>query len=228
MSAFGLIGLFLYGVVRVGRNLGLGLILGISGLASVTHAETVTIAALGNYLTQGYGLPIDDGFVPQLEAWLQAHGVDVVMINAGVSGDTTAGGLSRVEWTLTPNVDAMIVNLGGNDLLRGLDPSMSRANLDGILRTAHEAGVDLLLVGLDAPNNFGPEYKAAFDAMYPELAQKYGLELYENFFAPLEDSTDLAAARALYMQQDGIHPNAVGVRKIVNGIGPAVLGLIAQ
>ena len=215
-------------MVRAGRNLGLGLILGISGLAGLAHAEKVTIAALGDSLTHGYGLPMDDGFVPQLEAWLRAHGVEVVVINAGVSGDTTAGGLSRVGWTLTPDVDAMIVNLGGNDLLRALDPSLSRANLDGILRIAHDAGVDLLLVGLDAPSNFGPAYKAAFDAMYPELAQKYGVKLYENFFAPLEDGTDLVTARTLYMQQDGIHPNAVGVGKIVNGIGPAVLDLIAQ
>lgn len=228
MSAFGLVETFLYKMIRAGRNLRLSLIIGISGLSGIAYGETVTIVALGDSLTQGYGLPMGDGFVPQLEVWLRAQGLDVVVINAGVSGDTTAGGLSRVVWTLTPDVDAMIVNLGGNDLLRGLDPSMSRTNLDGILRTALDVGVDLLLVGLDAPSNFGPAYKAAFDAMYPELAQTYGLKLYANFFAPLEVGTDFLAARALYMQQDGIHPNAVGVGKIVSGIGPAVLDLIAQ
>jgi acyl-CoA thioesterase-1 len=159
---------------------------------------------------------------------LRTNGADVEVINAGVSGDTTAGGLSRVAWTLTPNVDAMIVNLGGNDLLRGIDPAVSHANLDGILRAAQDVGVDVLLVGLDAPSNYGPAYEIAFDAMYAELAQTYGLDLYANFFAPLKDDIDLMSARALYMQSDGIHPSAVGVEKIVDGIGPAVLGLIAR
>jgi acyl-CoA thioesterase-1 len=192
------------------------------------QAETVTIAALGDSLTQGYGLPIEDGFVPQLEAWVRAQGADIEVINAGVSGDTTAGGLSRVAWTLTPDVDAMIVNLGGNDLLRGLDPEVSRANLDAILQAAADAGVDVLLVGLDAPSNYGPAYETAFEGMYPDLAQAYGTDLYENYFAPLHDGSDVAAARALYMQADGIHPNADGVEKIVEGIGPAVLDLISE
>lgn len=226
--AFGLFGSVSYGVLRAGRNLGLGLILSTGALAGAAQAETVTIAALGDSLTQGYGLPMEEGFVPQLEAWLRARGADVKVINAGVSGDTTAGGLSRAAWTLTPNVDAMIVNLGGNDLLRGINPDVSRANLDAILRAAVDAGVEVLLVGLDAPSNYGPAYEAAFDAMYPELAQIYGLDLYANFFAPLEDGTDLAAVRLLYMQSDGIHPSALGVEKIVNGIGPSVLSLIAR
>ncbi|SMX45483.1 Arylesterase precursor [Octadecabacter ascidiaceicola] len=192
------------------------------------QAETVTIAALGDSLTQGYGLPIEDGFVPQLEVWLQGQGADVEVINAGVSGDTTSGGLSRVAWTLTPDVDAMIVNLGGNDLLRGIDPAVSRANLDGILSAASEAGVEVLLVGLDAPSNYGPAYEVAFEGMYPELAEAHGAELYENFFAPLNAGDDINAARAQYMQADGIHPNADGVDQIVQGIGPAVLGLISE
>ncbi|AKS47111.1 acyl-CoA thioesterase-1 [Octadecabacter temperatus] len=192
------------------------------------QAETVTIAALGDSLTQGYGLPIEDGFVPQLEGWLREQGADVEVINAGVSGDTTAGGLSRVAWTLTPDVDAMIVNLGGNDLLRGLDPALSRANLDGILSAAADAGVEVLLVGLDAPSNYGPEYEAAFEGIYPDLAQEYEAALYENFFEPLNAGADLDAARARYMQADGIHPNADGVDKIVEGIGPAVLELISE
>jgi len=195
---------------------------------SAVQAETVTIAALGDSLTQGYGLPEEDGFVPQLEGWLQAQGADVEVINAGVSGDTTAGGLSRVAWTLTPDVDAMIVNLGGNDLLRGIDPAVSRANLDAILGAATGAGVEVLLVGLDAPSNYGQAYETAFEDMYPALAQAYEVDLYENFFAPLNAGSDLDAARALYMQADGIHPNAVGVKEIVEGIGPAVLSLISE
>lgn len=194
--------------------------------ATPAAAETVTIAALGDSLTQGYGLPEADGLVPQLQAWLRDQGADAVVINAGVSGDTTAGGLARVGWTLTPEVDAMIVALGGNDVLRGIDPGASRANLDGILTAADAAGVRVLLVGLTAPGNYGPDYKAAFDAMYPDLAAEHGAALYPNFFAGLMGE-DVAAARASFMQADGIHPNAQGVARIVAALGPAVLDLIA-
>ena len=121
---------------------------------TMAAAEPVTIAALGDSLTQGFGLVPEAGFVPQLEAWLKDAGADVALINAGVSGDTTAGGLSRVGWTLTPEVDAMIVALGGNDLLRGIDPAASRANLDGILAAAAEADVPVLLVGIESPQRF--------------------------------------------------------------------------
>ena len=200
-----------------------GILLTVPGLS---WAEPVTIAAMGDSLTQGFGLPIEQGFVPQLEAWLQAQGADVRLINAGVSGDTTAGGLARVDWTLTPDVDAMIVALGGNDLLRGIDPGLSRSNLEGILKAADAANVDVLLVGMTAPGNYGPDYKQAFDAMYPELAAAYGALHLESFFAGL-GITDPAESLA-YMQGDGIHPNAEGVRRIVAGFGPHVLDLIAQ
>lgn len=194
-----------------------------AGLAS---AETVTIAALGDSLTQGYGLPIEQGFVPQLEAWLEGKGHDVDLINAGVSGDTTQGGLSRVAWTLTPEVDALIVTLGGNDLLRGIGPEVSRTNLEGIVRAATDAGVEVLVVGMQAPGNYGPAYKATFDAMYPEIAEAFGTLYLDSFFAGLgEAGTDLAEVRA-FMQADGIHPNAEGVTKIVEGIGPSVQALI--
>jgi len=188
----------------------------------------VTIAALGDSLTQGYGLMQDDGFVPQLEAWLRAQGADVTVINAGVSGDTTAGGLSRVAWTLTPDVDAMIVALGGNDLLRGIDPDVSRANLEGIVQAGIAADVDMLLVGMEAPLNYGADFKSSFDAMYPDLAAQYDTSLYPAFFAGLTDGTDINAARAAFMQADGIHPNRNGVTKIVEAMGPAVLDLIGQ
>ena len=190
-------------------------------------AEQVTLAALGDSLTQGYGLPQEQGFVPQLEAWLLARGHDVAIINAGVSGDTTAGGLARVGWTLTPEVQGMIVALGGNDLLRGLDPAMSRANLAGILQAAEAAGVEVLLVGMRAPGNYGPEYKAAFDSMYPALAEEYGALLATDFFAGLAAEGDPAAAAKL-MQGDGLHPNAEGVERIVEALGPDVETLLAQ
>ena len=186
----------------------------------------MTLAALGDSLTQGFGLPADQGFVPQLEAWLRANGAEVTVINAGVSGDTTAGGLSRVAWTLTPEVDAMIVALGGNDFLRGVAPEVSRANLDGILSEAQSAGVGVLLVGMEATNNYGPEYKRDFDGMYPDLAAIYGVPLFPTFFDGLRVAGDTAGAVAEYMQADGIHPNADGVALIVEAMGPVVLDLI--
>ncbi|WP_299649693.1 arylesterase [uncultured Tateyamaria sp.] len=196
--------------------------------AGLVSAETVTIAALGDSLTQGYGLPVEQGFVPQLEAWLEAEGHDVDLINAGVSGDTTQGGLSRVAWTLTPDVDAMIVTLGGNDLLRGIGPEVSRANLEGIVQAANAAGVEVLVVGMQAPGNYGPEYKQAFDAMYPEISAQFGTLYLESFFAGLGGpDTDPAAVRS-FMQPDGIHPNADGVARIVEGVGPSVQDLIAR
>lgn len=196
--------------------------------ASVAQADEVVIAALGDSLTQGYGLPQEDGFVSQLQGWLEAQGADVRLINAGVSGDTTAGGLSRVGWTLEPEVDAMIVALGGNDLLRGLDPAQARSNIDGILQAAEAADVEVLLIGMQAPGNFGAEYKAQFDAIYPDLAEAYGTIYLESFFAGLVDEgmpTDPVALRE-WFQADGIHPNAAGVARIVEAVGPQVLTLI--
>ena len=209
-------------MIRTIRNAGLILFLG----AGAAMAEPITIAALGDSLTQGFGLPPQDGFVPQLQAWLDANGAEVTLINAGVSGDTTAGGLARVDWTLTPEVDAMIVALGGNDLLRGIDPASSRANLDGILAAAAEENVEVLLVGLEAPSNYGADFKTAFDDMFPELATAYDTRLYPSFLAPLTAERDLATALRDVMQPDGIHPNAAGVKEMVEGIGPSVLDLI--
>lgn len=204
------------------RNLCIVLILG----AGSADAETVTIAALGDSLTQGYGLPVADGFVPQLQGWLQAQGADVTVINAGVSGDTTAGGLSRVAWTLTPDVDALIVALGGNDFLRGIDPASSRANLRGILEAAQAQGVPVLLIGLQATGNYGTDFKAAFDGMYPDLATEFGAALFPSFFQGIIEAGE--DARGMYFQDDGIHPNAEGVKLEVAAMGPAVLELIEK
>jgi len=212
------------------RTKGLNLLsAGIAAIAlgAPVQAETV-IAALGDSLTQGYGLVPEQGFVPQLEAWLIAEGEDVRLINAGVSGDTTAGGLARVDWTLTDDVDAMIVALGGNDLLRAIPPEASRANLDGILKAASTRNIPVLLIGLSAPGNYGPDYKTAFDANYPELAEEYGALYVESFLGALQAEADQGAALRQFMQSDGIHPNADGVEKIVAALGPQVRALIAQ
>lgn len=190
------------------------------------------MVALGDSLTAGYGLADQaDGLVPQLEGWLRARGADVVVQNAGVSGDTTAGGLSRVAWALGPDADALIVTLGGNDMLRGVDPAASKASLDGILKEAQARGLPVLLVGMKAGANYGPDYKTAFDGMYGELAATYGTLLAEDFFAGLmaagADPSD-PASLAAFMQADGIHPNPEGVRLIVEGLGPKVEELLAQ
>ncbi len=193
--------------------------------APVFADEPVTIAALGDSLTQGYGLAPEQGFVPQLQTWLDAAGAEVRLINAGVSGDTTAGGAARVGWTLTPEVDAMIVALGANDVLRGIDPVSARANLVAILDAAQSAKIDVLLIGLRSPNNFGPDYKASFDAIYPELAQEYDTLYLDHFFVGItQDPSDLSAMQP-YLQPDGLHPTPEGVSKIVAGIGPSVLDL---
>lgn len=197
-------------------------------LVSVATAQPVVVAALGDSLTAGYGLPQEEGFVPVLEDWLEGQGAEVELRNAGVSGDTTAGGLSRIDWTLTDDVDALIVGLGGNDMLRGVDPATSRENLDGILAAAQQRGLPVLLMGLTGSGNFGPEYKAAFDAMYPELAAQYNAVLYPDFFAALTTLEDQAAARRDHMQGDGIHPSASGVQLIVEDIGPSVLELLER
>jgi len=195
-------------------------------MATAAQAQTVTIAALGDSLTAGYGLAQDEGFVPQLEAWLQSQGADVQVMNAGVSGDTTAGGLSRVDWTLTPEVDAIIVTLGGNDYLRGLDPAVSRANLDGILSAGQEAGVQMLLVGLSVGANYGLDYKQEFEGMYADLAAKYDIPLYPDFAAGLRAAAGMQEGMSEFLQADGLHPNAEGVSLIVAAIGPRVLDLI--
>lgn len=186
-------------------------------------ADALRIAALGDSLTQGYGLPEPEGFVPQLQAWLRAEGIEATVVNAGVSGDTTAGGRSRLDWTLEGGaIDAMIVTLGGNDILRGIDPAVSRDNLEAIVQGAQEAGVPVFLVGMRAAANYGPDYKAAFDAIYPELSQQYGTGYYPSFFAGLTEDENALAAYRKYMQPDGIHPSAEGVARIVGRMGPAL------
>ena len=196
--------------------------------STALHAEEITIAALGDSLTAGYGLPQAEGFVPQLQAWLDGAGIDATVINAGVSGDTTAGGLSRVGWTLAPEVDAMIITLGGNDYLRGIDPAVSKANLDGILAQGQAAGVEMLLVGLSVGANYGLDYKEAFEGMYAELAEKYDVPLYDDFAAGLRAAASMGEGMSEFLQADGIHPNAEDVTLIVAAMGPSVAELVAQ
>lgn len=198
--------------------------------AAVAQAEQVVIAAFGDSLTQGFGLPVDDGFVPQMQRWLEGQGADVRLINAGVSGDTTAGGLARVGWTLSDEVDGMILALGANDILRGLDPAQAKINLDGIIQAAQGAEVDVLLVGMQAGANYGADYKAQFDAIYPDLAVRYSVSYAQSFFVGLMEDGALPPLAELLplLQSDGLHPNAQGVAKIVEGLGPQVLQLVQR
>lgn len=214
-----------YGVGRWLRNAAPCLAL----LPAAAAAEPVTVAALGDSLTAGYGLAPAEGFVPRLQAWLDERGADAVVVNAGVSGDTTAGGLSRVDWALADEVDAMIVALGGNDFLRGIDPGVSRANLDGILDAADAAHVEVLLVGINVGPDYGPAYEAAFDGMYRDLAAEHDALLVPDWFGALrKDGWPLSTALGDTMQGDGIHPSAWGVDLIVEELGPRVLELVER
>lgn len=206
--------------------LALGLM--VSVMAGAARAQEVRLLAFGDSLTAGYGLAQDEGFVPQLEAWLRAHGAQVRVINAGLSGDTTAGGRARLAWSLDGEVDAVLLALGGNDLLRGVAPEETRANLAAMIDEITARGLPVLLVGQRATGNFGADYKARFDAIYPELAQEKGMALYPWFLAALAKEGGWQQALRKYMQPDGLHPNARGVRLIVEDMGPWVLALLEQ
>lgn len=210
--------LFEYGVFRPLSKALIGVFL----LVGAANAETVKIAALGDSLTAGYGLATDEGFVPTLQNWLIAQGAEIEIVNAGVSGDTTSGGLERVNWILQGGADGLIVALGGNDMLRGFPPELSKSNLSGIIEAAGAKNIPVLLIGMKASNNFGPSYKAQFDEIYNELSETYGVPLYDSFMRAIAEGRTLEDMRDL-MQADGLHPNAEGIDLIVEAIGPEVL-----
>lgn len=218
-----------YGPIRRSRK---ALAAGIFALALATgpgaRAEPVELVALGDSLTQGYGLMPGEGLVPQLQAWLAAQGAEVSILNAGVSGDTTSGGRARLDWSLTEGTDAVMIELGGNDMLRGLPPEQARANIEAMLAEVTAKGLPVLLVGLKAPGNYGPDYQAKFDAIWPELGAKYHALVLRDLLAPIASlPPEERAARGL-MQGDGIHPSAAGVPLVVAALGPKVLELLAQ
>jgi acyl-CoA thioesterase I len=183
------------------------------------RAETQTILALGDSLTAGLGLDPTQAFPAKLEAALKAKGHDVVVMNAGVSGDTAAQGAARLDWALTDDVDAVLVELGANDALRGLPPEQAKQALDGLLAALQKRKLPVLLLGMKAPPNLGPDYVSAFDAMFPELAKQYGVALYPFFL-------DGVAADATLNQSDGMHPNSLGVDEIVRRVLPSVEALL--
>ncbi|MCY4405273.1 MAG: arylesterase [Rhodospirillaceae bacterium] len=183
-------------------------------------AEEPRIAVLGDSLTAGFGLPREDAFPARLEAALRAEGHAWKVIDAGVSGDTSAGGLARLDWVLADEPEIVIVELGANDGLRGLPTDRMEANLDGILARILKSGSTVLLAGMRAPANFGPDYEAAFRAVYERLAARHGVAFYPFFLEGVAMEHDLN-------QSDGIHPNADGVAEIVRRIVPHVVAVIA-
>lgn len=190
-------------------------------VAAARAAENPVIVVLGDSLTAGWGLPAGDGFTARLAAALAASGVPATVVNAGVSGDTTAGGRARLEWALADTPDLVIVELGGNDGLRGLDPLVLYDNLDAILTRLTQAGTQTLLTGMRAPPNLGRDYADAFYAVFPALADKHDVAFYPFFL------DGVAADRSLN-QNDGIHPNAAGVQIIVDRITPFVLDALGR
>jgi acyl-CoA thioesterase I len=188
-----------------------------SAPAQSTPAQSarVKLAILGDSLAAGYGVKPEQSIPARLEAALKAQGRTVTVINHGVSGDTTAGGLDRVDWMLADKPDIVMVELGANDALRGLDPAAAERNLDAIIAKLKAAGVTVWLAGMLAPRNFGPEYDQLFDGLYKRLAAKYNVPLYPFFL-------DGVAQDAALNQADGLHPNPKGVDVIVGRLLPFV------
>ena len=181
----------------------------------------ITLVAFGDSLTAGYGLKADESFPSQLQMALRARGHKVDVVNAGVSGDTTADGLARIDWTLSSPADGIILELGANDALRGIDPKETRANLDKMLQKVKAKALPTLLAGMKAPGNWGEDYQKRFDAIFPELATQYDAQLYPFFL-------DGVALDPKLVLSDGLHPSAAGVATIVKRILPDVEKLIER
>jgi acyl-CoA thioesterase-1 len=197
-------------------------------LALLAHGPTaaagdrsVRIVVLGDSLTAGLGLPADEAFPAKLERALKAKGLAIEVINAGVSGDTASGGLARLDWSVPEGTDAVILELGANDMLRGIDPKLTRQALEEIVRRLSARGVPVLLAGMRAAANLGNDYRRAFEALYSDLASRYDLLLYPFFL-------DGVAGEAGLNQSDGLHPTAAGVDAIVARILPKVEELVRR
>lgn len=205
---------------RASLSLAFALLLAAVGTRAA-DARPLRVVAFGDSLTAGYGLPPGQGFVPRLEDALRRQGHDVTVVDGGVSGDTTTGGLARLDWTLGDGADAVIVELGANDMLRGLDPDVPAGNLDKMLGALKAKHLPVLLAGMRATPSLGRDYAAKFDAIYPTLARRYDTLLYPFFL------DGVVGVEALHLP-DGLHPNAAGVDVIVSRILPSVDDLLAR
>ena len=189
--------------------------------ATPAAAHVPVILDFGDSLTAGYGLAPDQAFPARLEASLHRQGIEARVVNGGVSGDTTAGGLARLDWALADNPDLVILALGANDALRGIDPATVRVNLDKMIQKIEASGAKVLLLCMLAPPNWGEEYERAFDRIFPELAGAHNVPLYSFFLEGVAMKPELN-------QPDGIHPNERGVAVLVDRIAPVVARLMAS
>ena len=193
--------------------------LALAAMVSAASAEPYRIVGFGDSLMAGYGLAPGEGFPEKLEAALRKKGHDVVIANAGVSGDTTSGGLSRLEWSVSDGTQLVILELGANDMLRGVAPAVTERNLDTMLLRLKERRIAVLLVGMRSAPNLGADYASAFNGVYPRLARKYGVPLYPFFLE------GVAADRG-FLLEDGMHPNAAGIDRMVQRMLPEIERLI--
>jgi acyl-CoA thioesterase I len=190
-------------------------------VAAQAQERPARIVALGDSLTTGLGLPANEALPVRLQAALKAKGITAEIADAGVSGDTASNGLARLDWAVPDTAEGVIVALGANDMLRGIDPAVTQKALDEILRRLTERRLPVLLAGMRAAPNLGADFGKRFDAIYPALAEKYGVLLYPFLL-------DGVAADAKLNQRDGVHPSAAGVDRMVAGILPKVEELIAR
>jgi acyl-CoA thioesterase I len=194
---------------------------GLMPVVAAAADRPVKIVTLGDSLTAGYNLPASAAFPVKLEKALKAKGNAVEIANAGVSGDTASGGLARLDWSVPEGTDAVIVELGANDMLRGVDPAVTRRALEEIVRRLTERRIPVLLAGMRAIPNLGIEYAQGFETIYSDLAAKYGVLLYPFFLEGI-------ASDAKLNQRDGVHPTAAGIDKVVAGILPKVQELVVR
>ncbi|MFJ6326479.1 MULTISPECIES: arylesterase [unclassified Rhizobium] len=191
------------------------------GAAGAAEARTIQLVGFGDSLMAGYQLPPGDGFPAKLEAALKAKGLDMTVADAGVSGDTTSGGLSRIDWSVPDGTDGVILELGANDALRGIPPEQTEKNLETMIERLKERKIPIFLAGMLAPPNMGPDYAEKFNPIYKRLAEKYQLALYPFFL-------DGVAAQADLQLADGMHPNPRGVDVMVERILPAVIKFVGM
>ncbi|KRD49968.1 MULTISPECIES: arylesterase [Sinorhizobium/Ensifer group] len=189
-------------------------------LSSAARAETISLVGFGDSLMAGYQLPPQDAFPARLEKALKEKGLDVTIANAGVSGDTSSGGLARIDWSVPDGTKGVILELGANDALRGIPPEETRKNIEAMITRLKDRGIPVLLAGMMAPPNMGADYAARFNPIFPELAEKYGLELYPFFL-------DGVVTEAKLKLEDGMHPNGDGVGVMVEKALPIVERFLA-
>ncbi|MBU2487714.1 MAG: arylesterase [Alphaproteobacteria bacterium] len=187
----------------------------------VSAADAVTLVGFGDSLMAAYNLQASEGFPARLEAALRERGHDVTIIDAGVSGDTTSGGLARLDWSIPDGVDGVILELGANDALRGLPPEKTRENLEAMIARLKQRGIAVLLAGMLAPPNMGAGYETAFNAIYPELAAKYDVPLYPFFLDGVTGNPDM-------LLSDGMHPNTSGINTMVEKFVPVAEEFLAE